>query len=271
MKERGVLVIGGNGFIGEYLVSEFKHRGVKVSVFGRQSVIPIDEAVKGVSAVAFLTQPNKELLKDTLFAIKKFNIQAFLYTSSVLIYEGGKTPQGENDKLLPLTEYSKNKKEEEDLILSFQKENPSINIIIARLGNVYGGIKNKGLIGLIFEQISGKRKEEIILSGKGDQVRDFIFIDDVVRALSLLILNIKESCIVNVTTGTGTTLLQLVKKLERVTQKRVLYKFGPKLQEANSIIGDNARLNLLVGLSPQISLEEGLRKAYERCIMNSYK
>ena len=221
------------------------------------------------SVVVFLAQPNQDLLKKTLDAVSKNAVKTFLYTSTLLIYKSGENEKKEEDQLSPITEYAKNKLEEEKIIFNFKNNYPNINVIVARLGNVYGDIKNRGFIGLVFEQLFEKsEKKEIVVAGDGTQIRDFVFVDDVARALSKLLLNNEKCDEINISTGIGTTLLQIIQHIEEITKKKVIYHLGPKAIEADSIIGDNTKLRMFVKWSPDTPLKDGLRKTYERYMLN---
>jgi UDP-glucose 4-epimerase len=124
---------------------------------------------------------------------------------------------------------------------------------------VYGGVKNRGLTGLIFESLF-RQPKEITLSPDGSQVRDFIFIDDVVKALRSLLMSSRSGLMtVNVSTGKGTSLLELVRKIEKVSGKKVHYHFGPDVNETLSVIGNNSSLLSHIGWRPSVSMEQGLR------------
>ena len=121
----------------------------------------------------------------------------------------------------------------------------------------------------MFEQLFEKsEKKEIVVAGDGTQIRDFVFVDDVARALSKLLLNNEKCDEINISTGIGTTLLQIIQHIEEITKKKVIYHLGPKAIEADSIIGDNTKLRMFVKWSPDTPLKDGLRKTYERYMLN---
>ncbi len=146
-----------------------------------------------------------------------------------------------------------------------------MRIIIPRLGNVYGDVKNRGLIALVFQSVySKKEKKDIVLAGDGLQVRDFVFVDDVASALvKLLCVGKDDIGIVNVTTGIPSTLLSTVEKAQAVVNKKIAYSFGPAVQETFSVIGDNEKLFALTSWRPETSLEEGLRITNGRYIVHT--
>jgi nucleoside-diphosphate-sugar epimerase len=284
MKKFEVLLIGGTGFIGEYLLKELSKTRTAVFHSGKNTYVSspnvfyfcddngeffFDEMVRQVSKIVFLAQPDKTLLNRVLSAIGDDDKKALLYASTLMLYKGGKRPQRETDELLPITSYAKQKYEEEQILGKFSESRKNIKIIIARLGNVYGDVKNKGIIGIVFDSLFKKGKE-IILSGDGLQVRDFIIVDDVAKTLALLLKTTKKRLdIVNVTTGKGHTILEVIKKIEKITGKKVSYRFGPVSEETFSIIGDTQKLESLIGTRGTMTLDEGLHLTHKRYMMKS--
>jgi UDP-glucose 4-epimerase len=270
MEEGTILIIGGSGFIGEHLVSELTVSGRKVSIFTRNSSEPLEEMISKSSAVVFLAPPDHGLLKQALLAVATYTVGTFLYSSTVLLYKGGGEPEKETGEIFPVTEYAKKKHEEEKIISDFKKEHPEINVLVTRLGNVYGGIKNKGFIGRIFEQLASEgEKKEIIIAGDGTQMRDYVFVDDVAKALALLLIRNEKANIVNVSTGIGHSLLEVIECVEKTIQKKIVYRFGPEVSETHSVVADNTKLKKILTWTPETSLADGLRKTHKRYIVNA--
>ena len=285
-----VLVIGGTGFIGEYLVAKLVRLKFKIAVFHSGFYEPLanpavqyfkddanghimEELVSCSKDIVYLAPPISGLLDRFLASVSSDLTRTVLYASTVLLYKGGAIPEKENGLLLPLTSYAKEKYSEEEKILSFSSQNPKIKVIIARLGNVYGDVKNRGLIQQVFQSFFITDKSDgVVISGEGKQIRDFIFINDVAEALTLLLDSPKVSTgVVNVTTGVGHSLLEVIKLIEKITGKKIIYRFGPPVSETFSIIGDNSKLKSLIERTPRTDLETGLRETYKRYIMNFKK
>ncbi|MCX6757908.1 MAG: NAD-dependent epimerase/dehydratase family protein [Candidatus Nomurabacteria bacterium] len=268
MKKDKIIVIGGNGFIGGYLVKELKRQGKNVYIFDKNSKNTLELEISGSSFVAYLASPDQNLLKNTLKVISKEKNITFLYTSTLLLYKEKKEAIKEDHKLSPATLYAKNKLKEEELIINFKKKYPKVNIIIARLANVYGDPKNKGFIGIVLEKILTKdNKKTFIINGDGTQIRDYIFVDDVAKILARLLFSNLKFNIINVSTGIGTTLIQLIQYIEKITHKKLTYNFGSKIPEAYSLIGDKTKLSKFFKLTEQTPLLKGLLKTYKRYII----
>lgn len=106
----------------------------------------------------------------------------------------------------------------------------------------------------------------VIVFGDGHQIRDFVYIDDVVDALvaTLDAPNVNRQ-IINVGSGTGTSINSLIEQLERVTQRRanVLYNTDSS-SGLSRLVADLERAGQLLGYEPRIDLVTGLRNLMEQ-------
>jgi UDP-glucose 4-epimerase len=284
MNKFDTVVVGGTGFVGEYLVSELVSAGQKVSVFHahafKENRLPsvfyfrdndsprlLEEVIKASDKIVFMVQPNINLLKRVLKYIPHNSNKTFLYTSTVMIYKGGKNPQKETGKLFPINSFAKEKYKEEKIVSAFAAKHKKMPVLMARIANVYGGLKNRGLIGLAFQSLF--EKKEIIIAKDGGQTRDFVYVDDVAKALKMLLAVAKNGvCVVNISTGAGHTLIEMVKMIETVTGKKITYNFGPSVEETYSVIGDSAKLKSIIEWQAS-SLKDGLAETYKRYIIQN--
>ena len=285
MKKYDTLVIGGTGFVGGYLVSELVSAGQKVAVlhahplgkgypsgvfYFRENDLSdlLRNMVEISKKIVFMTQPNKDLLGRVLRAIQPGSKKTLLYVSTVMVYKGGDKPQKETDELSPINSFAKEKYKEEKIIYTFAREHKEMPIVIARLSNVYGGLKNRGLIGLTFRSLF--EKNEIIIAGDGGQTRDFIFVDDVAKNLKSFLTVIKKGIyVVNLSTGVGHSLINVIKAIETVINKKIPYSLGPFVEETHSVIGDNTKLKSMIESEKMTSLKDGLVETYKRYITNN--
>lgn len=100
----------------------------------------------------------------------------------------------------------------------------------------------------------------LVIHGDGRQVRDYIYVDDVVRALvaAATAEGINRQ-IINVGTGVGTSINQLVKIIEEVTGRQARTIVNPSLSGGvSALVADTSRAKKLLNYEPQITLAEGL-------------
>lgn len=144
---------------------------------------------------------------NTFENISRFkNIKQFIFASSMAVY--GENPQqvphSECHQASPLSPYGVSKLSSE-LYLRSMRQSTDIDITVLRLFNAFGdGQKFTTRVGLItiLTNLLIKNKRPTLF-GYGEQTRDFIHVDDIVKAFILAIENPKEFEIYNIGSGKG--------------------------------------------------------------------
>lgn len=258
-QSNNILVIGGGGFIGEYTVAALHKHGHAVtaplrSELDMKDVVALRAQLALHDSVIVLTQPDLEGITALASALALSDVKHVLYVSTGLLYASSETPQQEDAPLAALTAYEQAKLAEEN-ILGAVKGGHLVTIV--RLGNVYGGLKNKGIVAKALRAMYGG--EKLIMSGES-QVRDFVHVTDVAEALVHLV---RTPCVgvVNVGTGEGVSLDKLLALLEEVAQRPIPWVRG-KEGVVKDVVLD---INILQtsGFTPKIRLGEGLRAAHQ--------
>jgi UDP-glucose 4-epimerase len=139
---------------------------------------------------------------------KKFNLKV-VYASSAAVYGNcPSSPIKEKDLLNPINPYGQTKMECEKIAENFAKK--GVKSIGLRYFNVFGPCQSSAYAGVItkfFEKLLQGKSPEIF--GMGDQIRDFVFVDDVAEAnLKAMNSNIDFS-IINVASGKPTKIIDL--------------------------------------------------------------
>jgi UDP-glucose 4-epimerase len=100
----------------------------------------------------------------------------------------------------------------------------------------------------------------LVIHGSGQQTRDYIYVDDVVEALvtAATARGINRE-VINVGTGVGTSLIELVKIIERVTRRRARTVAASSVSGGvSALVADISRAETLLGFKSKIALPEGL-------------
>src|SRR5579875_2512497 len=114
-----------------------------------------------------------------------------------------------------------------------------------------------GVVAIFTEALLEGRRPEIF--GDGEQVRDFVYVEDVVAA-NLLVLGGGLEVPVHIATGRGTSVNALLRLLAEAVGVRPEAGHGPAVPgEVRRIVLDVSRAERLLGWRPRVSLEEGLR------------
>jgi nucleoside-diphosphate-sugar epimerase len=103
--------------------------------------------------------------------------------------------------------------------------------------------------------------EEALVS-HGEQVRDFMYVEDVARAFAAILDSSAQGAI-NVGTGRGCTIRELVALAAETVGRPELVRWGalpPREGEPPRLVADVSRLEGEVGFRPQIDLREGVER-----------
>lgn len=102
----------------------------------------------------------------------------------------------------------------------------------------------------------------LIVHGDGQQIRDFVYIDDVVDALvAAMAAPDVDREVINIGSGKGTSVNELIAIMEQVVGKRanVLYNTESTSGVAK-LVADIGKANRLLGYQPHTQLAEGIRQ-----------
>lgn len=150
-----------------------------------------------------------------------------------------------------------------------------LNTVVFRQSGIYGphqfGIEEQGWLAWFCNAILfGK---PVTIFGNGKQVRDVLYVDDVIRAYDAALTDIKKTRGKAYNIGGGSnfslSLWELFDILEKITKKKFNYKFGPwRPGDQKVYISDISRAKKEFGWSPTVSPKEGIKKLYNWIYQN---
>jgi len=184
-----------------------------------------------------------------------------IYPSSAAVY--GEAADGAIPETLPaapVSPYGRHKLEAERLIA--QAANGGLDAVIIRLFSVYGpGLRKQLLWDLGRRLLAAPAQVE--LGGRGDEARDFLFIDDAVRMIGLAagLEQRTGSMIVNAAAGRAVTVRQVAEALRAALHVDSSIRFSGEVREGDpqSLVADVRRAQTL-GFGPQVALEDGMAR-----------
>lgn len=136
-----------------------------------------------------------------------------------------------------------------------------------RFFNVYGprqeGSAYGFVVGVFLNQVLSGEAPTIF--GDGRQTRDFVYVDDNVEAALRALLHEKSNGeTINVGSGGQTTILDLAERIVRLSGKDLAPVFlAERPIEIRYRAPDTTKMRALLDFSPQVGLDEGLRRTYE--------
>jgi UDP-glucose 4-epimerase len=189
-------------------------------------------------------------------------------TSVVLSSTGGAIygeydrPAREDDVRNPLSPYGVAKLAAEEYLAAWNRLHGTRHGTL-RFGNVYGPRQEAGLEGGVVAIFLNAMAagEETTIYGDGGQTRDFVHVDDVVRAL---LVAVGRGGVFNVGSGVETTVRELHERCRAVTgDARLPRQAPPREGDLRRSILDVSLAERELGWRPEISLDEGLRRTWD--------
>jgi UDP-glucose 4-epimerase len=165
-----------------------------------------------VLSTIFSWRNSEKLLKKNKHLISWIESESFqskksLFLSSASIYKDINKPVTESDKNLANDIKSNEKYNLEKLLTHLMKQKRT-NHINLRISNVYGSNLQYGLINELNKSV--RFEMEVSLFRNLDLVRDYIHLNDVIHAVNELIKLDFKSNSLNVSTGVGTTIREVL-------------------------------------------------------------
>ncbi len=202
-------------------------------------------------------------LLNILEAARINNVKKIIFPSaSSMIGVANHNPVQENHPAYPKTPYGVTKLASEHY-LRIYKELYGIDFVIFRFFNIYGPHQLNGLIpNIIFKM---KKKEPIQVFGKGNQIRDYVFIKDIARFFEKTITsNVANNQFVNMGTGIGSTVINVIKTISKhMHMEPSIEHKQERLGEISNFVADTTLLRKLFGSVPDTSLDSGLKQTVE--------
>jgi ADP-L-glycero-D-manno-heptose 6-epimerase len=210
-----------------------------------------------------IMQTNVNSFYDLLKIAKK-NKAVMVYASSASTYGSMISPQtvGQED---PNNPYGFSKFIMDKVALKYSNENPSLKIVGLRYFNVYGrkefykGKTSSMVIQLGHQILNGKPPR--LFQNSSDIKRDFIFIDDVVKA-NINACNPNKNGIFNVGTGVSRSFQEIadILQVELGTNLGTEYFNNPYADYQTDTKADITETRKNLNFEPEFSLEKGIRE-----------
>lgn len=179
---------------------------------------------------------------NLLTEMKNAGVSNIIFSSSASVYGTPVyLPIDENHPTKPCSPYAKTKKMIEDILRDFNSEG---TVIVLRYFNPVGAHKSgllfenphfpNNLVPYVSDVALGKREKVFVYGNDYNThdrtgVRDYISILDLVDA-HIAALNLTEKCfeIINIGTGFGSSVLEVISAYESVCGKTIPYEFAPR-------------------------------------------
>jgi len=293
------VVTGGAGFIGSHLakfliknnhevliidnlvrgtldnISEIKNdiEFYKIDISNYDEINAVIDSADGIfheAALASIPRSFKEperyhevnvIGSENIFKLGKKHDAKVVFASSSSVY-GDQThfPVKEDAEKHPLNPYGQSKLDAEKIASKYVAE--GLRTIGLRYFNVFGIGQNPDYAGVIpkfIERLSNH--EPPIIEGDGTQIRNFTYVEDVVRVNWLAFSSNVDHAFINIATGSTTSINELASimiKMSGLDLKPIYDK--PRRGDIKKSQADITLAKELLEWIPQITLEDGLKK-----------
>ena len=294
-----ILVTGGAGFIGSHIAEYLVQRGDDVTVLdnlitgSKENLTKISDKINFVNGDIRDHKLLEKLVSDTtgvfheaalasvqqsfsmkdeyidvnvagtenIFKLAKEYGFKIVYASSSSVYGNPKKiPVKEDDERKPINPYAKTKLDGEDLAKKYSEI--GVKVIGLRYFNVFGKRQSKeyaGVIKLFLQRIQQKKSPKI--NGDGLQTRDFVHIDDVVKANVLAMDSDINHRFLNVGSGLPTSVLDLANLIIEISGLSLEPIHGPELSgDVKATQSDIKLIRKLLNWEPKMKLDAWLTK-----------
>lgn len=286
-----ILILGSEGFVGNNLVKGLSLNNEVITAdlmeysshenyrfFDATNPSNVEKIVNNVdvvidlvahSLVSSIEGPKKNAevniigLINILEACRKNKISKIIFTSaSSLIGEPKEFLVSEDHPATPKTAYGVTKLTSEHYLRLYQ-ELYSLNYVIFRFFNIYGPFQKNGLIPSLYSKI--KQNQPLTVFGKGDQIRDYVFIEDIIPFFEKSCMSeFVNNKIYNMGTGKGTSIIQVIEHISSIMKIKPQIDFQPpRPGEIGNFVANTEKLNSNFGDIPKTPVVKGLEKTID--------
>lgn len=293
------VVTGGAGFIGSHVVEALLGRGDEVHVVDnlatgrrenvaagaalhehdiREDLGPLFAEIRpervvhlaaqadvgtSVERPAFDAQVNVLGTLNVLEAARPHGATVVFSSTGGAIYGECAAPATEEAERRPLSPYGTSKLAGEEYLATWNRLHGTGHVAL-RLGNVYGPRQlaklEGGVVAIFLDRL--RAGETTTIFGDGEQVRDFVYVGDIVAAI--LAAEGGAGGTYNIGTGRATTVNELWQTCVRIAGRGGDPEYGaPRAGDLVRSVLDPSRAREGLGWEAQTSLEDGLRQTWE--------
>lgn len=233
-------------------------------------------------------QNNLGSLLNLLLAMKKHGIQNFVFSSSCTVYgTPKKLPVDEHAPVIkPESPYGNTKKIGEEMLVDATQADKDLKVVSLRYFNPIGAHPSvhigelprgvpSNLMPFITQTAAGLRQQlkvfgENYNTSDGTAIRDYIHVVDIAKAHVVAVAHVMEKMkainydVFNLGTGTGYTVLEVIKSFEKSTGERLNYTIvDRRAGDVEKIYASTEKANKELGWKASISIDEMTKSAWK--------
>jgi len=276
----GVLLLGGAGFIGRSLAGRLEQEKIDAHIIGRHDMERLEQALLQCGTVIHLasaTTPGSSTLDPGLelgnlaLTLRLLALMRAQPETHLIFFSSGGTVYGNPDRLpvtedspiAPLSNHGAGKASQEAFCQALRAQGHAVTIL--RPSNAYGpGQTMKSGFGLVRTMLEHLRIGTTMeIWGDGENIRDFIYIDDIVDATMGLLKLPQDSGTYNLGSGVGYSVNQVRAIVEAACDRQLQTSYRPSRgMDVRRVVLDNTRLYARLGWQPAVRLTDGIARTW---------
>jgi UDP-glucose 4-epimerase len=212
----------------------------------------------------------------------KNGIKNFIFSSTCSIYGNpAHMPISEEEPANPINPYANTKLIIEMILKDFDSAF-GMNYVALRYFNAAGADPSGAigerhdpephLIPIVLDAALGKRNNVSVFGNDyntkdGTCIRDYIHVNDLadahLKAVNYLESG-KKSAIINLGTGTGNSVLEIIQKVKAVSSRDIAYDIVPRRPgDPAVLVADNRKAGKLLGWAPEFNIDDIIQSAWQ--------
>ena len=287
-----ILVTGGTGFIGAHLVTELSQYKISIvskisrrksrnkkyynvdimdkknldKVFSKEMPGYVFHLAAQVNPRISMEKPESDIkvnlfgTMNVLDTCRKYDAKKIIFPSTAAVYGEPKYfPVDEKHGTLPVSIYGASKLAAEKYIEMYCRAY-GIKYTILRYANVYGP-GSRSVISIFIKSLMRRKKP--LIYGDGNQTRDYIYINDIVRATILSMKN-ADNLKLNIGTGKETSIKNIFSIIDKQLKSNMKPIFKPeKKSEIRKIALDSSEAKRNLKWKPFVDVNLGIKKTID--------
>lgn len=215
-------------------------------------------------------------------ALNERNVKKIVFSSTCSLYGNPEiVPISEAESIKPINPYAKTKFMIEQVLGDFDMAH-GVKSVALRYFNAAGSDfsgeigeshqPEPHLIPLVLE-VAAARREKVLVFGDdyntpdGTCIRDYIHVYDLadahVKALEYLVDGGKSD-VINLGTGAGNSVMEIIRKAEAITGKKVKFEIAPRRAgDPEVLVADNKKAVRVLGWQPKYGISEIIESAWK--------
>ena len=296
-----VLVTGATGFIGTNLIYRLLDSNYNISIFSHKkskmqnikNIIPkLDVYEINFSKPHIIKEKIKKIKPDIVYHLASYgvnyhqtaydkiintnilgtlnlfnaiseygNVNKVINLGSCFEYNPKSKKMKEVDEINPQTVYGISKVGQTNIAEYFCKQK-NLPVITLRVFNTYGPFENQNrLIPSIILSMLNHKKVNI---NNPNDVRDFVFVKDVVEGLVRASKIKKSGEILNIGTSKGYQVKEIVKKLSKIAKyDNIVFHESKTHEYEGKIVADITKSKSILKWEPKYTIDKGLKETFQ--------